>query len=456
VERVWFESLTGFEETDGAGVVDRFREDGPFLESMVNGRRMRRGDFSVVALADLRHRRDEGDPLAYVGETAVSEVIADVRELHADPAAVGATFQVASQFNMLEMISPKVTPEAGIDLYELDRTQGPACAVACGAGTIHRNYFVPFGDGDQLVRGQTADRQLDGFADLAAALELDVDMRNGYALLTPEQLERSGERLNALTEPQRDELAGLLRVGVQADSEVTWRDAGHTVTQVFCSALPIAYAGGQLRQWEPLARLVLDAAYEATFAAAVRSAARSGNRTLYLTLLGAGAFGNPVAWVVEALQRSLRLHRYAGLDVRVVSYGRSQPALRVLDDEAPSWADPLFRDRPAQWGMRGDPHLWRELHAALRAVTPEPTSRAELANLLASKVFRLAGVDVRSSDDRPVRIPRFPSAGMSGGYVAPAFWRDVAVPLLLDRWAEAARNDRVRNDRARDDRGRPG
>jgi hypothetical protein len=343
---MWFESLTGFEETDG--VVNRIREDGPFLESTANGRRMRRGDFSVVSLADLRQRRDTDEPVGYVGKTTIREVIADVRELHADPTAAGATFQVASQFNMLEMIRPDVTPEAGVDHYELDRTQGPACAVACGAGTIHRNYFVPFEDGGRLVRGQTADRQLDGFADLAAALDLVVDMRNGYALLTPDQLERAGERLNGLTEPQRDELAGLLRVGVQADSEVTWRDAGHNVTQVFCSALPIAYAGGQLRQWEPLARLVLDAAYEATFAAAVRSAASAGNRTLYLTLLGAGAFGNPVAWVLEALQRSLRLYRAAGLDVRVVSYGRSQPALRMLD-EAPSWADPAS-DNPGRPG----------------------------------------------------------------------------------------------------------
>jgi hypothetical protein len=330
---VWFETLTGFEETDGAGVIARIREDGPFLESIANGRRMRRGDFSVVTLTELRHRRDDGTPITHVGETTISEVIADVRELHADPSAAGATFQVASQFNMLEMISPDVTPEAGVDLYELDATQGPACAIACGAGTIHRNYFVPFDAGDQLVRGQTADRQLDGFADLAAALELAVTMRNGYAFLTSDQLELAGEKLNGLSEPQRDELAGRLGVGVQADSEVTWRDAGHNVTQVFCSALPIAYAGGRLRQWEPLARLVLDAAYEATFAVAVRSAARTGNRTLYLTLLGAGAFGNPVAWVVEALQRSLRLHRAAGLDVRVVSYRRPQQALRIFDED---------------------------------------------------------------------------------------------------------------------------
>lgn len=56
-------------------------------------------------------------------------------------------------------------------------------------------------------------------------------------------------------------------------------NAGHSVTQAFCSALPIAYLHDlQDAPWEPLARLVLDAAYEATLAAAAITAARTGNR----------------------------------------------------------------------------------------------------------------------------------------------------------------------------------
>ena len=330
---MWFERLTGFPERGSADVVARIREDGPYLISTSNGRRMRRGEFALVALAELREQRDR---TGHHGSTTVREVVADVRELHTEPAAAGATFQVASQFNMLEMVGPHVTPEAGIDRYELDRTQGPACATACGAGTLHRNYLVPIGTGGDTVRGQTADRQLDGFADLATALGLDVEMRNGYAFLTPEQLTHAGRRLADLTGPERDDLAGSLKVGVQAETEVTWRDVGHSVTQVFCSALPMSYGGGEQALWEPLARLVLDAAYEATFAAAVGAAARSGNRTLYLTLLGAGVFGNPADWVVDALRRALRLHATAGLDVRVVSYGQPHPGLRNLADAAPS------------------------------------------------------------------------------------------------------------------------
>jgi hypothetical protein len=39
------------------------------------------------------------------------------------------------------MVSPRVTPEDGVGIYDLDRTQGPACAVAAGAGTIYRTMI---------------------------------------------------------------------------------------------------------------------------------------------------------------------------------------------------------------------------------------------------------------------------------------------------------------------------
>jgi hypothetical protein len=433
---MWFEQLTGFRETSRDQVLAQLCEDGPFLESTANGRRMRRGDFAVVGLDALRQARDQAGPISGAPQgTSVREVVGNVRDLHADPASAGALFQVASQFNMLEMTGPGITPDDGIDRYELDHTQGPACAIACGAATIHRNYLVPFGSGPDVQRGQTAGRQLDGFADLAAALNLAVDMRNGYAFVPPDELDRVAAHLDGLAGPQRDNLTGLLKVGIQSQAEVTWKDAGHTVTQVFCSALPLAYAGGHRRQWEPLARLVLDAAYEGTLAAAVPAAARSGNRTVYLTLLGAGVFGNPVEWAVDALRRAVRLHQHCGLDVRVVSHGRPQQEVRTLTEPVPSWADTLFHAPPAQWGLRGDPHLWAELHEALRTVPAAPDSHAAMAELLDDRLRRLGGLDVRAPADDPVRVPRFPATGMSGGFVAPAFWRDVAVPLLLDRWS---------------------
>ena len=69
----------------------------------------------------------------------------------------------------------------------------------------------------------------------------------------------------------------------------------HRVAQVFASALPVAYSHVGFADWEPFARLVLRASYEATLAmAACRSVQHaSGQRvTVYLTALGGGTFGD--------------------------------------------------------------------------------------------------------------------------------------------------------------------
>jgi len=74
---------------------------------------------------------------------AVRVVVGDVRRLHAAPEHACALFQVASQFNLLEMTAPHTTREDGVTRYKDDPTQGPACAIAAGAATMYRNYFVP-------------------------------------------------------------------------------------------------------------------------------------------------------------------------------------------------------------------------------------------------------------------------------------------------------------------------
>jgi len=124
----WFSALTGL-PSDRLDVVRAgILQDGAELVLRTSGRRL------VAALAEL-----PAPPTGPV-RLRLREVVADVKALHADPGNAGAVFQVASQFNLLEMIGPMVTPEDGIARYETDQTQGPACAMACAAGTIYRNY----------------------------------------------------------------------------------------------------------------------------------------------------------------------------------------------------------------------------------------------------------------------------------------------------------------------------
>jgi hypothetical protein len=324
----WFEELTGFEEITDYGVRSRIELDGDTLTSKVNGRSMKCGHLDIPTLGELRTRVQELPRPD--GELQVRELVGDVVDLHLDPANAGAVFQVASQFNLLEMVSPDVTPEAGIGIYERDITQGPACAITCGAGTIYRSYFVPV-DGEP---GQSEYRQIDCLGDLGTGLGNDEyglwKMRNGYALPSAKGLKEIDGLLFVQDEAQRDVLRALLRVGIQSDTEVTLHDAGHTVTQVYCSALPVAYADHSPRDWADFAKLVLEAAYEATFLAAILNHARTGNPRLYLTWLGGGAFGNSSAWIQHAVRRSLELFREWPLEVEIVSYRASRREVQEL------------------------------------------------------------------------------------------------------------------------------
>ena len=84
----------------------------------------------------------------------------------------------------------------------------------------------------------------------------------------------------------------------------------------------MAYSNVNAQYWEPLAQLILDAAYEATLLAAVLNAKRNGTNIVFLTLLGGGAFGNENNWIYSALKQSFKLIRGFDLDVRLVSYER--------------------------------------------------------------------------------------------------------------------------------------
>jgi len=297
----------------------------------VNGKSYGIGELELVSLQTLRERAKSGVGLP--GRLKVSIVRGDVREMHQSPENARALFQVASQFNLLEMTSYEVTPEHGVTRYQHDHTQGPACAIAAGAATIYRNYFAPIGGG----QGQTRDRQFNALADLGDALSLRLgrpvdalwEMQNGYALCTHTGLDAIATHLATLDPKKLDNLRGALCIGIHRDIEVTdaTGEDRPLVSQAFCSALPVAYTRVAPSHWKAFALLVLQAAYEATMLAAVHNAQRGASNVVLLTSLGGGAFGNDESWIHDAIWRALKMMSNIEIDVRLVSYGMPSQAL---------------------------------------------------------------------------------------------------------------------------------
>jgi hypothetical protein len=248
----WFERLTGFRETDYASTRARLAWENGRLTSLVNGKSYQTGRLELPSLSELRATVHQSNCRS--GRLRVSLVSGDVRTLHLFPEFAGALFQVASQFNLLEMMGPHTTPDDGVTIYQQDPTQGPACAIAAGAATIYRNYFVPV----RGQSGQTRDCQLDTLEDLGAALKRRLPrggelwaMTNGYALCTRTGLDTITSQLDASDRTEIDALRGHLRIDLHHAVEL--RDAPEarpTVTQAFCSALPVAYCSPAPKYWE--------------------------------------------------------------------------------------------------------------------------------------------------------------------------------------------------------------
>lgn len=316
----WFEQLTGFEEESPENVRAKIKVDGKDLVSLVNSRRFTFGRLEIPTLEELRKSVDIEK---YKDKIRISEVVADVRQLHDEIENENALFQVASQFNLLEMVNPNVTPEAGIGRYEFDRTQGPICAMACGAGTIYRNYFVEV-NGEI---GQSENNQIDCLELMGDVLDnknLNLwEMKNGYALVNEDGLQLIDKKIKGFSKAEREDLKGKLKTGIQWNTEVTVSKTKHQVSQIYCSALPVAYSSIEPHYWESFAGIILEALYEATLYAGVLNMKNNNSNLVYLTLVGGGAFGNKESWIMKSIQKAVKKFKNVPLDIRIVRYRRT-------------------------------------------------------------------------------------------------------------------------------------
>ncbi len=283
----WFEKTFGFTEGSYYDTKQRLSVDGPSIS--INGVKINHGTFTNPTCNEIFSLEKKN-----TGKSVVSEIVGDVGVLH--EATPNAVFQVASQFNCLEMYHPGISKYSGITGYEHDYTQGPACAMACGVGTLYRNYFT---DVNNL---ELFDPML-------------WDMQNGYCL--PHK-----HKAHLL----KDLDLGDLKIGIHHQTPVS--GTSHNVTQVFCSALPLSYIDFRSDKLDDFAKRILVYSYAATLAVANSNKLLSNK--VFLTMLGGGAFGNKEEWIIAAIEKAIDEYMDCGLEIGIVSYGKSNPNIQKL------------------------------------------------------------------------------------------------------------------------------
>jgi len=251
---------------------------------------------------------------------------------------------VCSLFNCLETVDG-YHPEDGITHYSSKGTQGAISAIACPAAAFFRNYFVH-------TTGQGAGgRPVDLLEELANVVHNSKNgywtMKHGHCLPRVDGSIARFSHLLATDHELEAQARQAVQVGVHWETEV-WQ-CSHQVCQVLCGALPVGYLKAvKANEWATFARVVLQAAYEATLTIASCLAAKKGARVkVFLTAIGAGTLSNRVAWIAGALETALENFAQEPLDVVLVHYSAPLPDFVRLE-EGRGALTPLVCSPPTQ------------------------------------------------------------------------------------------------------------
>lgn len=263
----------------------------------VDSRTWAAGRFEVVSIAELRARaKPIAQPGAHLARFSVirgADAAADIGSLQA-AAGPGTLFQVASQFNALEAPGPYLVP---VQNYVKDPTQGPRASVSAFPGTFLRHYAAPGAQGRFVQR---AGQQLDL---LEHALDPAIArVESGY-LRTPTI--SMPARLPGVLNERFDSICVGVHEGVQVAFGHGWGGpvpaTPPRIAQVFTSTIALGGYSTHAELLLPACRPLLRAAYLGTLLAAL--ALRQ--RTVVLTAIGGGVFGNPWQEIVAAVRWAL-------------------------------------------------------------------------------------------------------------------------------------------------------
>lgn len=326
----WFKNIFGFPESAAAvyrNIHYSETENGVILTDDANGKKFQAGIFKAVSVKDFAHLTPRGNGKLHVikgnGDASRKRHLVDVFAAQQHPDNNGATYQAASNFNSLEFATATTTAAKGITNYPNDETQGPYCAIACGASILFRNYFMKVPGSRHL--GQLS-------KELNLLDETPIHVEHGYAIIGTED----SKRLDALKFDWSD--LGHYKVGMHSNCEVTTcrkrgqflpleTETKQVAHHVYCAAFNLLGSVAQTPFTRGVSERIIEAEYRATILCAwdnaVRYRGRAGSNKLFLTLVGCGVFNNPVTVVCAQIAKCVELIVESGLDVFVVCYDRS-------------------------------------------------------------------------------------------------------------------------------------
>lgn len=244
-----------------------------------------------------------------------------------------AIFQVASQFNCLEMPHPGISSDAGISNYLSDNTQGPRAVLACTPGLLVRNTY---------------------YSDTNLLETLGISCKNGYLLWGNEP-----EKILSLLQLNSHKI----HIGVMENTVVagiTKRKEGwiphhqdKTITQVFTAAAPVNCYGnsGDIDVQLNIAKILIHSQYLALIAYAIKNVTSEKDIVpVHLTLLGTGVFGVPLDLVIECLTSAL-LHFSFPIPVIIHCY-HSDSSIHLRGLEWDRWRIILDEQADVKYHLR--------------------------------------------------------------------------------------------------------
>lgn len=317
------EDILGVKESEFRAndeLVRRAWKNPGFIENLKTGQRYKSGVLSTPSVGQLQEVKPirGGEPSGKLqvlrGVHDLTKV--DVGRLQAQPENKNAVFQVASNFNALELMNmydERAMTEVGF--YINDYTQGPFASISAAPGLLMRHYYPfchpdrPVGEWRQIFQG----KQIELLGDTP------FQVVNGYLNLKEEDLSLELPKADVKVCSHRE--VQVTFGGVEGSEHAVVTDPSQTVDQVFTATGDLMGTNRMLFRENPdkvsgIIRNILMAAYEGT----IRCAIQGRRKRVYLTLIGGGVFANPAEWIVEAILAQIPLIVESGLDVMVNTY----------------------------------------------------------------------------------------------------------------------------------------